>query len=139
VRIEFIMHSDLKHIPVEQRNTPVGYLDVSTPEATAFDLIEYAKRSGGLNNSATVISELGDKINADRLLATSRLYRTPILQRLGYILEQVGFADLSRVLANEIARLSPRYVPLFVGIKMKGAPRERRFRLAINDTLEPDL
>jgi len=122
-----------------QFNSPVGHIDVSTPEATAFDLVDYAKRSGGLNNVATVISELGEKINGDKLLAVSRLYKAPILQRLGYILENVGYADLSRILASEISRLSPRYTPLFFGANMTGTPRDRRFRLAINDKLDPDI
>ncbi len=40
--------------------TETGYLQVSTTELTAADLITYQKEVGGLNRVSTVLSELTD-------------------------------------------------------------------------------
>lgn len=41
---------------------------ISTPEATAMDLMHYPSQSGGLNHIATVLSELQESINPEKLL-----------------------------------------------------------------------
>ena len=58
VRVVFMVRKHLKGVPVQNLNTPRGFLVVSTPEATAFDLIGYEHQAGGLNQVATVLAEL---------------------------------------------------------------------------------
>jgi hypothetical protein len=47
----------------------------STPEGTALELVGYPNRAGGLDNVATVLSELSEEMVAERLyvLALPRL------------------------------------------------------------------
>ena len=59
VRVEFVARKNIAEIPTMQKNTMRGVLRVSTPEATAFDLVGYAGHAGGLSNVATVLSEIG--------------------------------------------------------------------------------
>src|SRR6266581_1633070 len=60
VRVVFIVRKQIADCPVQPFNTPRGTILVSTPEATALDLVGYAHRAGGLDNTATVISELAE-------------------------------------------------------------------------------
>ncbi len=41
---------------------------VSTPEATAVDLVRFSKASGQMDNVASVIAELSPKLNSSKLL-----------------------------------------------------------------------
>jgi predicted transcriptional regulator of viral defense system len=71
-----------------ERRAGYGKMIISSPELTALDLICYEKRIGGLNRAADIINELeldfakpGDNL--------WRMFKTPVIQRLGYILENV--------------------------------------------------
>jgi hypothetical protein len=48
-------------------NTPRGTITVSTPEATALDLVDYQHHAGGLSQVTTVLAELAEKINDEKL------------------------------------------------------------------------
>jgi predicted transcriptional regulator of viral defense system len=67
VRVVFIARKQLKDVPVRQFNPPRGMINVSTPEATAIDLAGYPDHTGGLDQSATVLSELAENIDPDLL------------------------------------------------------------------------
>ena len=51
-------------MPVQSFNTPRGTILVSTAEATAVDLVGYQHHAGGLDQVATVLSELAEHIDA---------------------------------------------------------------------------
>jgi len=71
--------------------TETGTIRVSTPEATALDLLRYLEAAGHLGNVVTVLAELAEKMDAERLAdiakAEGDVYTA---QRLGYLLEQAG-------------------------------------------------
>lgn len=90
VRVSFIVRKRIRDVPVPSFNTPRGTILVSTPEATAFDLVGYPERSGGLDQVATVLSELVEKIDPGRLAAAARTAPVPWAQRLGYLLERTA-------------------------------------------------
>ena len=50
---------------------------ISTPEATAFDLVCYFAASGYAGNVATVLSELSEKLDPAALVKLADLYATP--------------------------------------------------------------
>jgi len=56
---------------VQSFNTPRGTIRVSTPEATAFDLVGYADQLGGLDQVAMVLGELGEALDPDKLAAVA--------------------------------------------------------------------
>ena len=78
---------------VEDRKTDTGRMKISSPELTALDLLRYPRAAGGLDNVATVLTDLGGKLDAERLTALSKDFERPVVQRLGYLLAQLGYAD----------------------------------------------
>jgi predicted transcriptional regulator of viral defense system len=93
VRVVFIARKRVADVPVESVNTPRGGLLVSSPEATALDLVGYADHAGGLGQVATVVSELGERIDPEKLAAVARTAPAPWGQRLGFVLEHLGFEE----------------------------------------------
>ena len=138
VAVEFIVRKNAHEIPVQERNTPAGFLRVSTPEATAFDLVGHAAKCGGLDNVATLLGELSASLNAEKLLETAKLSPVSWLQRLGYLLDLVGDSDLSRPLAGLVAEKKPVNAFLLPSSRTTGAKINSRWRLLVNTLVEPE-
>ena len=91
VKIRFIPNSHLEDTPIQTINTLKSQLKISTPEGTAMDLLNYPKRSGGLDHIATVLTELQEAMKPDKLLKLVETNtQTAWKQRLGFLLEKVG-------------------------------------------------
>jgi predicted transcriptional regulator of viral defense system len=56
-------------------------------------LIGYARHCGGINNVATVLAELAEKINGKRLIAAAKLSPIAWVQRLGHLLDLIVNGD----------------------------------------------
>ena len=139
VRVEFVARRNVTEIPTVQKNTLRGVLRVSTPEATAFDLVGYPRHVGGLSNVATILSELAENMDAEKLLAESERSPLPWSQRLGYLLERVEAANLAVALARHVAVHAKEYVPLRSRMSITRASRDTRWRLLVNEAVEADL
>jgi predicted transcriptional regulator of viral defense system len=141
VRIEFVKKAGVERCPVVRLNTSTGTMAVGTPELTAMDLVRYVSHAGHLNNVATVLSELGDKIDPARLLEVVELtaVEVSVVQRLGYLLDKVGRCDVGASLAAWIEARAPRSVALQVGLPASGAPTDERWRVRVNTEVESDL
>ncbi len=74
---------------IEDRKTDTGTMKISSAALTALDLLRYPQASGGIDNVATVLSDLGQKIDPEQLAALSALAERPVVQRLGYLLEHL--------------------------------------------------
>jgi predicted transcriptional regulator of viral defense system len=140
VRAQFVARRNVTAIPTVQRNTLRGVLRVSTPEATAVDLVGYPGHAGGLSNVATILCELAENVlYARKLLAETARSPLPWTQRLGYLLERVEAADLAAPLADHVAVRAKEYVPLRPRKSIARASRDSRWRLIVNDQVEADL
>lgn len=149
VRVAFVARHNAAEMPTVRLNTPRGYVAVSTPEATAFDLVGYPRHSGGLSNVATVLTELAESLDPALLVSLAHLSPVPVAQRLGYLLETVvGRAECTGALADYVRRAGAETVPLSTAHKQGDvsslllggkAERNRRWKLAVNVDLEPDL
>ena len=139
VRVNFFARQDMPETTVTKRNTQTGILRVSSPEATALELVGYIRHSGGLDNVTTVLAELAEGIDQDRLQAEAS--RSPVSwsQRLGYILNFLGADDLAKGLHRVLRRRSFHYIALAPSVSMVGAKRDHDWKLAANVALEPDL
>lgn len=140
VRVQFIARKDMERTAVVEKKTPRGPLRVASPEATALELVGYADQCGGLDNVASVITELVESI--DPALLVSECDRSPIawVQRLGYLLDLTEHRGLADELAPNVAARATRDVAPLVRAKTRsGAPRNGRWRLAVNADVEPDL
>lgn len=140
VRVAFVTRKNVDRIPTQFFHTTQGEIRVSTPEATALDLVGYPKHCGGLDNVATVLAELAEKIDAKRLVQLAATTSPkPWVQRLGFLLESVGRPEITEPLAAWIAREKPAVTPLAPKQTTQGAAHDTRWRVAINITVEPEL
>jgi len=138
VRVAFMVRKRLTEVPVTSLNTPRGTIAVSTPEATAVDLVGYHERAGGLDNVATVLSELAQKIDPDKLLTAAQTAPMPWVQRLGYLLEHVDAASKASALRPYIQKHAHQSVPLLPAALQNAAKRDDVWRLRVNVDVEAE-
>jgi predicted transcriptional regulator of viral defense system len=138
VRVEFVARHDLERTPVVEKNTPRGRLLLSSPEATVLELVGYADRCGGLDNVASVLAELIEGTDPDRLRAAAELCPVAWVQRLGHLLDVVGHGDRADALAPYVTANARVVAPLVRARSSAGAPRLERWKLAVNASVEPD-
>lgn len=89
---------------VESRKTETGQMKVSSVELTALDLLRYRRAAGGLDNIVTVLSELAPKVDAKKLAALSASFERPVVQRLGYLLDQLHYRKRAESLLKSLSR-----------------------------------
>lgn len=127
---------------MEKRKTESGYVNVSSAELTAADLVSYHNRIGGLNRVCTVINELAEsispkKINKDLVESMS----TTTIQRLGIIFEKyVNRPDLGQKLleVSESKKRKFYLQPFKAGGRRKGFDTDDKWKIIINTTIEID-
>ncbi|MPY86733.1 MAG: hypothetical protein GEU99_02295 [Luteitalea sp.] len=139
VRVEFVARKDLDRMPTITRNTPRGTVRISSPETTALELVGYADRCGGLDNVASVVADLFDVIDAAKLADVARLCPIVWAQRLGYLLDLTGHADVANALVEYVQAHAKLAAPLVRRRERARARRDDRWKLAINASVEPDL
>ena len=139
VRVRFVARRNANEMATRQINTPRGYVLISSPEVTAFDLVGYVDHAGGFNNVATVLAELGEVVDANALAKIADLSPVPWAQRLGYLLDLVGYKNKTQALKNHIKDKVTETIPLITGAKTKNVQRDSGWKLAINVKVEPDI
>ena len=139
VRVAFVARRNVDEILVGEHNTPRGPIRVSGPEATAFDLVGYCKHAGGLDHVATVLTELGEMLSADRLVAIAPHSPVAWAQRLGHLLDRVGRADRAAGLADYVRQTARETVLLDPRRDESEGAHDRRWKLAANIRVAPDL
>lgn len=98
------IHYIIKHnIPAElltNKKTETGQVKVSSPELTAFDLVYYCNRVGGIKRASELISEFSDALFSQRIVEPLlRAFPVTTVQRMGYISEYIlKRNDLARTL-----------------------------------------
>ncbi|MGA3372835.1 MAG: type IV toxin-antitoxin system AbiEi family antitoxin [Terracidiphilus sp.] len=89
---------------IADHKTDTGSMKVSSVELTALDLLRYPHASAGLDNVFTVLADLGEKIDSEKLAALSRAFSRSVVQRLGYLLDRLGYADATPPMLRELLR-----------------------------------
>lgn len=139
VRIKFIRKLHIERTFTMEMKTETGAMRVSTPEATALDMLRYLEVAGHLGSVVTVLAELAEKMDAQRLAeAAKREGELPCAQRLGYLLDQVGTGEVAAVLATWVAEQVPRFVALRSDRSVRRATRNTRWRVLVNDKVEAE-
>ena len=139
VRAKFIVRNDLRQVPIQSFKTPRGLIRASTPEATAVDLVGYFGRVGGLDQVATVLLELAERIDPQKLLTAARSAPITWAQRLGYLLDSAGARASTRPLRTYVKAKARQTVPLLPGTIRKEAQRDASWKILVNVEIEPDL
>ena len=87
--IVFYFRKDMEAVSggIEERKTDTGTMKMSSAALTALDLLRYPQASGGIDNIATVLSDLRQKIDPEQLAALSAVVERPVVQRLGHLLD----------------------------------------------------
>ena len=112
---------------------------VSTPEATALDVVRFPRAAGHWNNIATVLVELAENMDPNRLIRAAELGRLADAQRLGYLLDLLEEEHLAGPLAEWLAARRTTVVPLRTDKASDGLDCNPRWRLIPNEDVEPDL
>jgi predicted transcriptional regulator of viral defense system len=139
VRVVFIARKRLKDVPVQTFNTPRGGVLVSTPEATALDLVGYPGHAGGLNQVATVLSELAERLDSEKLALAARTAPIPWAQRLGFLLEHLGFEAKVPALKEYVREHAMQSTVLLPQQRHKRAHRNKGWKLDVNAKVEAEL
>ena len=139
VGIRFFFRRRMEGAVTEPVKTSGGYIPVSTAEMTAYDLVRYRKGAGSIDHAATVLSELAERMDSKRLLAVARKgEEMPVIQRLGYLLEAGGHAELAGDLGRLVESARPRFVRLEPRSPEVVTERNARWRVLVNTTVEPE-
>ncbi len=141
-RAQFLTKKNITSLNYQLVKTPTGYMNVSTPEMTAFDLVRYVKSAGYLNHVTTILSELQEQLDLTRftqLLETEQL-ELNYLQRMGYLLEMASaHEDILILLKNWIKKHGARFIPLRSDKRYKKAVKNKDWHLFINEQIESDI
>lgn len=137
VRVAFHVRKRLSDVPVQNINTPRGFLAVSTPAATAFDLVGYEAQAGGLDAVATVLIDLAEKLEPRELAALAPTVPLPWVQRLGYLLELIDEAPRAQLLKEFVRAHAREIVALQPSVSHDGS-RDRDWKLIVNADIEAD-
>jgi predicted transcriptional regulator of viral defense system len=136
-RIRFLLKKHIKRTQTIPLKTETGTMKTSTPESTALDLVRYAPHAGGLSNIATVLSELAEKIDPERLReAARRDDDLPSAQRLGFLLDHIGQEAKVEPLAEWIKRSRARTVSLRSGGPVRRVRKSTRWKVMVNEDIE---
>lgn len=138
-RVHFLARRRIGEVPVRSIPTPQGEMLVSTPEATALDLVGYPARAAGLDNVATVLTELAESISPKGLAAAARTAPVSWSQRLGYLLELVDAADKARPLKEYVRNAAREPTALAPSVSRADAPLAADWRLWVNLDIEADI
>ncbi len=139
LKLNYISKKEIPATLLDTKKTEAGYLKISNPALTATDLIQYAKRIGGINRVATVLSELAESIQPNAFDA-NLLQHVPVtaLQRLGYLLDKVFDNQplakaLYMALQNNKATLFR--IPLKASAPANGFASDERWKVIINEKI----
>lgn len=138
-RIRFFQKKEVQESRCLAHKTETGSMRVSTPEQTAADLLRYVRKCGGLSNVATVLAEMGDQLEASELIEVLEHEERSNAQRLGFLLESIGYEEIGERLHRWLAERDPSRVPLMKGGTRDAATLDDRWQVYVNVQVEPDL
>lgn len=139
-RIRFFIKRTIGRTRTTDVKTVTGTMRVSTPEATALDLVRYVRGAGYLGNVATVLSELAERIDARRLVSAAEAEPDVSCgQRLGFLLDLVGQGRRAEPLSRWIARRQPFPVRLRPDRPARRAANDPRWQVLVNEAVEADV
>jgi predicted transcriptional regulator of viral defense system len=146
-RIAFYFRKDVDAVAtgIEEQKTDTGKMKVSSPELTILDLFRYPQGSGGLDNIATVLDELGPKADPEKLAALCPAFERSVVQRAGYLFSKAGLREQAeKALATLESGPATQWVELdpSLGSDPDFAPsiieRDQRWRVLVRRIPEPD-
>jgi len=140
LRIRFFKKANVAATPQIKKRTFTGDIPVSSPAATALDLVAYERRIGRLNRLLTVLQELGEGIEADGLVAAARAGgELAHVQRLGWLLDKAGFEHVTVKLREWLGHRKTKAVALDPSRPAQGFTRDPQWNVIVNAGVEGEL
>lgn len=139
--IRFFHKTHFEATPTNTVKVQTGFIRISSPEATAIDLIRYARAIGGIDRVYTVLQELAEVLKPAGLLEAVGSDRTiAFAQRLGFLLEKTGYPRTKLDPVYQWVKLrKPMPTLLDPSESAKGAAGKNRWNVQINTVLENEL
>jgi predicted transcriptional regulator of viral defense system len=113
--IAFYFRKDIESVTsgLESHKTDSGSMKISSVELTALDLLRYLHVVGGIDAVATVLTDLGSRIDGGKLAARANHFERAPIQRLGYLLDRLGHPNAAEQLRSHLfAKLPVPWVQL---------------------------
>jgi predicted transcriptional regulator of viral defense system len=141
LKINFLSKLKISEDGIISKKTESGYVKVSGPELTALDIVMFENRIGGLNRVATLLDELLDEVDPEKLKALLKKdVPIAIVQRLGYISDKIlGKKKIASMIHDRIKNKKLLRVPLSPREKRSGFPVDADWKIIINAEPESDL
>ncbi|MEO8405195.1 MAG: type IV toxin-antitoxin system AbiEi family antitoxin [Chitinophagaceae bacterium] len=139
LKINFYVKKDWSAESVIEKKTDAGYINVSSPELTALDLLFYMDAIS-LNNTLTILKELTQEIKPAVLQKTASKYpQVATIQRLGYILDkELKSEKLGAVLLKVLKDKNVFSVPMS-NSKIKDGSLDEKWKVINNTNIEADI
>lgn len=126
LRVVFFVKRGIGRTPTQQLANAFAPTRVSTPAATAFDLIRYAARIGGLGRAVETLRPLLPRVRHGALRSVLEAENeTATAQRLGYVFAKSGAPKLAAVV-EEWLPAKRALIPLVAGRPAGQAVRQGR-------------
>ncbi len=137
VRVRFFTSAHATDAPAERRNVPTGTVRLATRELTAVDLVDHPGSSGGIDNVATILTEL-EQLDGKLLAEVAAARPRSVTRRLGWLLSFVG-ADVDLDPLRDLAAVGEgEPTDLRAGAPRRGVV-DPTWHVRVNVEVEPDL
>ena len=142
VRLEFTLRSKIPFAFIQKVKTQMGYMNVSSPELTALDIVDDEEKVGGLSRVTEVLAELAESMHfGDDKADLIMFFNTPVIQRLGYLLNLISENEL----ADNLLKLAQQKGKTFRKVRLKQSkqqsddmPIDKKWKIIINQKIEID-
>lgn len=119
-----------------------GYMNVSSAELTALDIVDQEGKIGGLSRAAEILVELSEKLRWDsEKLSLLALFSAPVCQRLGFLFDLIGENEL----ADNLLALLRQSGKILRKVRLKqekevneGMEFDSKWKIIINHEIEID-
>ena len=124
-----------------QTNTEAGIMKYSSAELTAVDLVQFADHVGGYQRAATVLAELVESMDINKIHAVMPYTSIATVQRMGYLLEYVleekDKADELYTLLKEESK-NPKLITMRSDMPRQDDYHKNRWHINMNTDIETD-
>lgn len=139
IYIEFIANKKVAMIPTKKFNTYSGTIEVATPEVISADIITTPQHAAGINNVATILMELAERIDIKSILKLTAINPELFwLQRLGYLLEFLEFKTIADEIFKILSGKKLHWVRLVSNAPYNPILRNNKWKIIVNTNVEPD-
>ena len=140
--LDFNLKKELPTAYINKVKVQTGYMNVSSPELTALDLVSQEEKVGGLSRVAEILIELAERMKwDDSKLALLDYFNAPIVQRLGYLLdliEETELADDFILLAKRAGKIVRKTRLKQSNPEVEGMEVDKKWKIIINHEIETD-